>query len=257
MQRNLAKNLEQLGLTPKESLVYLALLENGKSSIAGISLKTGIKRPTCYLTIDELVKRGLVSSMPIGRKTLYSAEHPTQLVKNLENTLGLAKNIVSGLQDIMTKSTDRPMLRIFNGQKGIQQMFEKMLAVGKDFYYIASVEDMVASVGVEFLDDFIKRRIAKGITSNSIRMESTEIIKELYDNSPSNLRHVRYAPESFNTPYTILIFGDFVSFVSRQDASFGFIVESKDLAKTMKSMFDVVWSVSVEKDFYKAAVVKK
>lgn len=247
MEINLIKNLETTGLSQKESAVYLALLEIGQASIASLSLKTGIKRPTCYLIIDELVQKGLVTSVPVGRKTLYIAEHPTKLVKRAEQSLSMAKNIVSGLQEIMTKKSDRPKLRVFNGKSGVQSIYEEMLVVGQDLYYIASVKDLVASIGEEFLDDFIKRRINKGMKSFSIRMESTEIVRDNYGDQPENLRTVRYAPETFDTPYSIFIFGDNVAFISREVDSFGFLVESRDLSKTIKSLFDSIWSVSKEK----------
>lgn len=247
MEINLIKNLETTGLSQKESAVYLALLEIGQASIASLSLKTGIKRPTCYLIIDELVQKGLVTSVPVGRKTLYIAEHPTKLVKRAEQSLSMAKNIVSGLQEIMTKKSDRPKLRVFNGKSGVQSIYEEMLVVGQDLYYIASVKDLVASIGEEFLDDFIKRRINKGMKSFSIRMESTEIVRDNYGDQPENLRSVRYAPDSFDTPYSIFIFGDNVAFISREVDSFGFVVSSHDLSKTIKSMFDTIWSVSNEK----------
>ncbi len=247
MEINLIKNLETTGLSQKESAVYLALLEIGQASIASLSLKTGIKRPTCYLIIDELVQKGLVTNVPVGRKTLYIAEHPTKIVKRAEQSLSMAKNIVSGLQEIMTKKSDRPKLRVFNGKSGVQSIYEEMLVVGQDLYYIASVKDLVASIGEEFLDDFIKRRIGKRMKSFSIRMESTEIVRDNYGDQPENLRTVRYAPESFDTPYSIFIFGDNVAFISREVDSFGFVVSSHDLSKTIKSMFDTIWSVSKEK----------
>lgn len=247
MENNLIKNLETAGLSQKESSVYLALLEIGQASIASLSLKTSIKRPTCYLIIDELIQKGLVTSVPVGRKTLYIAEHPTKIVKRVEQSLSVAKNIVSGLQEIMTKRSDRPKLRVFNGKSGVQSIYEEMLVVGKDLYYIASVKDLVASIGEEFLDDFIKRRIDKGMKSFSIRMESTEIERTNYGDQPENLRTVRYAPETFDTPYSIFIFGNRVAFTSREIDSFGFLVESKDLSKTIKSMFDSIWSISKER----------
>lgn len=249
MDNNLTKNLENTGLTQKESAVYLALLEIGQTSIASLSLKTSIKRPTCYLIIDELIKKGLATSVPVGRKTLYVPGHPNKIVERAQESLSSAKNIVSGLQEIMTKRSDRPKLRVFQGKSGIQAIYEEILVVGKDLYYIASVKDLVESAGEEYLDSFIRRRIGKGMKSFSIRMESTEIVRDNYGDQPENLRIVRYAPETFDTPYSIFIFGDNVAFISREADSFGFLVESRDLSKTIKSMFDSIWSISKEKKF--------
>ncbi len=95
-ENNLTKNLETTGLTQKESAVYLALLETGQASIAGLAQKTGIKRPTCYLIIDELIKKGLATSVPVGRKTLYVPGHT--IVKfeiSLTDRAGHKSNVVT------------------------------------------------------------------------------------------------------------------------------------------------------------------
>lgn len=250
MNRNLAKNLEQLGLTEKESLVYLSLLEIGRGSVAGISLKTGIKRPTCYLIIDDLIKKNLVSKALVGKKALYSPEHPTKIVKDIENNLILAKNIISGLQEVMTKPSDRPALRMLHGLKGIQSFYNEMLEDKNNIYYIASIKDVVESVGKDFLDEWIKKRIATGIKTFSIRTKATDIQTELYKADDVNLRNVAYAEESFDPSFMIFIYGKKVAFVGKTAESIGFIVSSVNLSKTMKSMFDVVWSSSTEKEFY-------
>ena len=47
-------------------------------------------------------------------------------------------------------------------------------------------------------------------------------------------------------PYTIFIYGKKVAFISTKKELFGFIVESNDMAISMKVLFDVVWSISSE-----------
>ena len=73
MSPELVKSLEKLGLNEKESKVYIAALEMGKFSILALSEKTGIKRPTCYLVLYELIKKGLISTFPKAKKVLYVA----------------------------------------------------------------------------------------------------------------------------------------------------------------------------------------
>lgn len=60
----IADVLQKIGLQQKESAVYLALLELGTADVSGIAKKAGIKRPTCYLVLDDLKNRGLVSGKP-------------------------------------------------------------------------------------------------------------------------------------------------------------------------------------------------
>jgi len=248
MITDIAKSLGKLGLNDKESRVYVAALEMGKFSVLSLANKTGIKRPTCYLILDDLVKKGLISTFPKAKKVIYVAEHPNTLLKKSEESLRVAKHLMPELQSLMSMTSTRPELKVYSGQKGIQQIYEDVLDEGKDFHYIASVQDLVEAVGTEFLDDWINRRIARHMKSISIRLRETEMPNiPLYIGSPETLRTVRYAPTGFKTPYTIFIYGKKVAFVSTKKDLFGFIVESADLAISMKALFDVLWEISTEK----------
>lgn len=247
MDKYLQKSLEQLGLTDKEATVYVTALELGKFSVLALSRKTNIKRPTCYVILDELIKKGLISIFPQAKKVIYVAEHPNALLKRSADAYQAAKNLMPELQSLINSTSEKPELRVFSGQKGIQYIYELMLDEGNDLYYIASTEELVKSAGAEFIDDWIKRRIAKKLKTYRIGVREDEMFEvPLYIGSKENFRTVRYAPKGFVTPYTMYIFGKKVAFVSTKKDLFGFVVESADLAISMKAMFDVVWSISSE-----------
>ena len=54
------KILEEIGLSPAEVLVYIALLD-GLKSVQEVIKSTNEKRPTVYYSLNSLEKRGLVS----------------------------------------------------------------------------------------------------------------------------------------------------------------------------------------------------
>jgi sugar-specific transcriptional regulator TrmB len=188
MEQGLIKSLEKLGLPDKESRVYLAGLELGKFSVLALANKTGIKRPTCYLILDELVKKGLVTTFPKAKKVIYVAEHPNTLLKKSEDSLRVAKEIMPELQGLMDLTSEKPELKTYSGQKGIQQIYELMLDEKKDLYYITSVTELVKSAGKEFLDDWIKRRIALGVKTYRISVKEEEMLEiPLYVGGSENL----------------------------------------------------------------------
>ncbi len=246
MTIELVNSLEKLGLSEKESKIYTAGLGLGKFSVAAISEKTGIKRPTCYLVLEDLKQKGLITTFPKARKVIYVAEHPNNLLKNSADAYDLAKQLMPELQNIMGTGVEKPALKVYMGQKGIQNIFEDILSEGKDFYQIVSVSDLVAAVGKEFLDDWILKRVAKGMKSVAVRIKDGEMNFKLYENTLNTPRTIRYSPEGFKMPYTMFIYGKKVAFISKDRELFGFIVESTDMAASMKVLFDVVWGVSTE-----------
>lgn len=248
MNDDLTKSLEKLGLNDKESRIYVAALEMGRFSVLALATKTGIKRPTCYLILDELIKKGLITTFPKAKKVIYIAEHPNSLLKKTADSYQLAKELMPELQSLMGSVHEKPELKVYSGQAGIRQIYDIMLEDGFDMHYITSTAELVQAAGKEFLDSWIARRIAKGVKTYRISVREKETFDiPLYVGAPENLRAVRYAPQGFATPYTIFIFGKKVSFVSTKKDLFGFIVESADLAISMKALFDVVWGISSEK----------
>ena len=56
--------LSSIGLQQKEAKVYLALLELEQGTVSKIAKLSGLKRPTIYLILDDLIKNGYVTELP-------------------------------------------------------------------------------------------------------------------------------------------------------------------------------------------------
>ena len=94
------EQLKNIGLSDNEAKVYLAMLELGPSSVVDIARKAEINRPTAYVQIEFLKKRGLVSTQTKGKKQLYIAESPEHLGGLLDSQLheiSINKETLSGL----------------------------------------------------------------------------------------------------------------------------------------------------------------
>src|SRR3989344_8602544 len=80
----LEKYLQDLGLSDKEALIYLALLQVDGATALDLSKKTKINRSTVYVVIDALLKKGLVSETTVGKKTQFQAESPESIRTYIE-----------------------------------------------------------------------------------------------------------------------------------------------------------------------------
>ncbi len=81
------QRLLELGLSDKEAQVYLAMLSLGPSGILEISKAAGVTRTTTYAIVEDLQRRGLVSSVTKGKRIQYSATSPAALHRLLEKQL--------------------------------------------------------------------------------------------------------------------------------------------------------------------------
>ena len=59
-------------------------------------------------------------------------------------------------------------------------------------------------------------------------------------------RNIRVAPVGITTSVGYWVYGDRVSFISSKKESFGFIVESAELADMLRQQFEVFWDISKE-----------
>jgi sugar-specific transcriptional regulator TrmB len=242
------KQLELLGLNDKEAKLYMAGLELGSFSVMEVSAKSGLKRPTCYVILEGLIRRGLISMILSGKKKLYKIESPTTFIRQAKNNLKYAEQIVPSLLSVASEDKEKPKMKYYFGQKGIQNMYDELLITrSKMMYYVGSNESRIGAVGEDFLKNWVKRRFAKRIKVKTIRMRESQPQDHLLSDSEDLLREIRYAPKGTFIPDTLCVIGDKVAIIFTQKGNFGFIIESPEFSQTVLGLFKIVWSVSTEK----------
>ncbi len=112
-------SLGHIGLTDKESKVYLALLKFGEASVGDIAEEAGIKRPTTYLILDELRKKGLVMKIPHAKKSIYQAKTPDELYEQTLSNINQFEKILPKLRSINPSKKNIKTL-YFEGAGGIK-----------------------------------------------------------------------------------------------------------------------------------------
>lgn len=244
--------LQQLGLSEKEAKVYLASLELGSSAVQEIARKAGVNRPTTYVQIESLMKRGLMSSVTRGKKRYFGAESPEQLIRLLETKEKEIKNKKEGfkkflpeLKTIFDLSEEKPKVRFFEGREGFKSMQRDVLLTETDTLeefiplddaykvFPPSPEDHRSKVDKKFKD--IKRRIIytskKGDILPSGGNEEVSFI----------------SPEEFPFNTEIVIYGPKVALLSYKGKLIGVIIENKEIANSLKSIFNLAWKATSKK----------
>ena len=239
------QQLELIGLSQKEARLYMAALPLGPFTVADISKKSGIKRPTCYIVLDELIRRGLVSVTPRAKKRLYKIESPEALIRQAKQTLNYAEKLVPSLRSMLKQGEEIPTMKFYYGQKGIQNIYEESLRPGnKIIHYIGSSGPQIEMAGEEFMRHFVEERVRRGIKSMSIRMRRTEVEADIFIGQKELLREIRYAPDDIFIPDTVYMFSNKIAFISTTKGNFGFMIESPELYQTILGLFQALWRIS-------------
>jgi sugar-specific transcriptional regulator TrmB len=75
------RTIESLGLTEKESKIYLTSLRIGPASMQVLARKANIDRGTAYHVAMTLTEKGLFENVSEGKRPAYRASHPEKLEK--------------------------------------------------------------------------------------------------------------------------------------------------------------------------------
>lgn len=239
------KALLAVGLTDKQAEVYLSCITHGAAKVPEIARRTELKRTTVYGIVDELVAMSLLLENYKGKTKEYTAQNPEELIHIMEEKSQLVAAQVSGLSDLFFTQHSNPKITSFAGREGLRKIYEDALKCkAKEIRQVVNVKDHVTVVGDAFIKDYIKRRVANGITAYDLHPKSGSIYTETRGTKNKDLkRKVRYLPPQIFHAAMIMIYDHKVAMISTKDENFGFLIESKEFANTIAAYFDFMWSI--------------
>lgn len=253
------QELTSLGLKDKEAAVYLSCLELGPSPVQPIAKKAKVVRATTYVILEALMNMGLVTKYKEGKKTLFSAEAPHQLLRLLERQQEAIQEkhrdlemILPELQMLTKVTGDKPSVRYFEGKEGIRAIRQEMLMYcrpGDTFYNFTPADHLIA-VFPDDEDTHSPQRVARQIFSKTLfTTHSEKVKKEWISSSNRILGERRYiSPDRFPVPAGMTIYKDRIGIGSYTGKLFGVVIESEQMADMMRSLFNLAWQAAEKLD---------
>ena len=237
---------KSLGLTEKEALVYMGLLELRKATMMEVAKKSGVNRATSYVAVESLIEKGLASSFEKEKKRYFMAENPERLRslfaiqhKELEEKEKHFEAFLPKLKEFAPSNDERPRVRFYEGKKGLEAIQEDIMKTD------TSQVDEIASFDEAFeifppSDSDHRRRFRKKFTKN--RLIYT------YSKGPvpaqKNIEMKWFPEDKFSFKSELVLCGDSKVILNSTPAHgklFGVIIESKELCDSFRSLFDFVW----------------
>lgn len=241
--------LSKLGFSDKESKVYLASLELGPAAVQNIAQKSGVKRATTYVMIESLMDRGLMSSFNKGKKTYFTAESPERLMGLLaseksavEAKQSILKNLLPDLLAFSVSLGEKPKIAFFEGIEGLRSIHADILETNdKTLENIFSLDDVrKVQSSDDDVESFRNVLMKKGV---SVRILYSSAQDELM--LPRSLKSKwfvkRIVAEKLPLHGEITLYGNKVAAFSYRGKIFGTIIESKEIAQTIRVLFDLAW----------------
>ncbi len=243
MANMITEKLRKLGLSEKETKLYMALFEIGSGVVTSIAKRAGINRSTAYVLLESLSRRGLVSvSERSGVQTFSPA--PGKLVeiaeaqlKDAAELLKTGKELVSDFEKVplSQKAEGKIRVNVFNGIEGA-----KLVRKG-----IESTKEIVRAYVTEF-DSTEKNNVKSQI----IVPDTAEIREKLRHSNTMHGQELFLVPE-IESSHNLSVYGNKVVFLSPTENA-SFIIESSQFAKAISMIYDLAlgkarrWNVKPE-----------
>ena len=241
----------KLGLSPKAAKAYLACMQTGPATMTQIAKTAGLKRPSTYLAIDELLMRGFVSVSKKGRRTFYVAEHPRRFLQILRTREREMERMLPELEALYYGDKEKPRVRMYEGKEAMLRMYEETFQAlserHSELLFFTAIGDLQRHFP-EALELYYK-----------LISEGTYRIRELLyhdERDEEYLRRVRKLcgpahrirlldsekSRFFNTDN--IIFEDTVMMFSLKKAIYVVVIEDAQIADTMRALFNAAWDTA-------------
>ena len=252
------KKLEKTGLTDKEALVYLALLELGGAFPSAIARYTGLKRSTVYNILVTLSIRGMINEIERSSKLFYQIQKPERFVKyseslvhRAEDSLEVAKTLLPEIESLHGLLGDKPKITYYEGIEGITEIYADHISSKKPYEMLAwaNVSELWESLPKDFFDSYVKAKASIGITTRGI-VPDTDAGQRFNSVRYKGISKaawpvMRFAPQAtFPMLGEITIYGkNKVSIVNfSKTHAIGTIIEDEKIHKMMSTIFNLSWS---------------
>lgn len=240
----IADLLVNLGLSPVESKIYLAALELGKSLPKHLAEKANVKRPTLYEVLPRLLEQGLLSETMVGKRRYLLAEDPQTFLDKKQSDLAQIEQLVPQLRLLLSTASSKPKIIIYEGVEGLKKIYLDNLREKQPTIEVVGIEKIQPDVEKYIKGYYIPNRIKKRITLKMLISGSPKSGIWNFKSDPYELREVKtISKDLFPIPMDCNVYGDTVSLaVYRSDSEpIGVIIRSKEIATTMRSLFNFIW----------------
>jgi sugar-specific transcriptional regulator TrmB len=259
MNEELTILLGSLNCSVSEAQTFLAIFDEPDGvTIVTLANKTNIARPTLYGYVNSLIAKGLIKKGLDDEGSRYHAESletVSSIFQEKERSLAYARKCALLALESRKKACDagashRPKLFFFNQNSASEEVLRDILrSREKEVFWFWPIKDMLSVVSPEIMNYFHEERIKRGIYLHSL-WPSEQVVDlrkfpQIGENNPeAMLREIRVLPKSMKTMLGYGIYGNRVGFIASKRESYGFILDSSDLSKTMKNQFLYWWERS-------------
>lgn len=242
--------LADLGLAPKEAETYIAMLELGPASVQDIAKKAGINRTTTYVMLEGLKRHGLVSTFEKGKKTLFSAENPEQLVEILTRQSQVINAKKSKLEEslprllaIFNSTGDKPRVRFLEGEEPVREIIQKLGNVDSEVWEMFAVDEHLLEAIKKFQTNEFRANPPRRLKTRALVTIKPGHMLPYVNPKTTDIRVLDWNLHQFTGD--LAIHDDHAYLFVYRGRFAAIAIQSKEIVEILRAMFEMAWSCAV------------
>ena len=242
--------LADLGLAAKEADTYLAMLELGPASVQDIAKKAGINRTTTYVMIEGLKKHGLVSTFERGKKTVFSAENPEQLLDILtkeSNVINAKKSKLEAslprLLAIFNTIEDKPKVRFLEGEAPMREIMNDIGMSREEVWEMYAVDEHLIEVIKKLQTHDQRMEVGRRVRGRSLITIKPGFTLPYFDTRNTEIRALDWDKHPFTGD--ISLFRDRLYIFVYKGRMGAIAIQSKEIVEIVRALFEMAWSCAL------------
>jgi len=232
--------LKTIGFNEKESIIYLALLDNWTLSIADIVEYTKLHRIEVYRLLPKLIEDWFILVSLKWKRKYYSPVNPNKIEEIYLENLERNKQSISELQDKFLSIDKKPKVTYLNWNKGITYVFSDIVNSLKkwDIYYRITSETDTETINKLLPKNYREIRDKKQLERYVIMSEKAAKIKN--SRLERDLAIIPEKYDEFRDNIFMTIYGSKVAYIDFT-TKISIIIENKQIAKFQEKAFKLMF----------------
>ncbi|MBM3234149.1 hypothetical protein FJZ19_03570 [Candidatus Pacearchaeota archaeon] len=241
------KELEDLGLTRNEVIIYLFLLKKGETTTGPIIKETKIANSRVYETLNSLISKGLVLYNIQKDGKHFSASEPKMLLEKQNEKERKIQKLIPELEEIRNKKQETTETAVYEGYEGFKTAFKKIIEdchKNETIFILGFSEQQYKTESLRlFLSNInLKSQKKKQKLKILLNQETRETLGK--DREKEKYTEVRYMPKRYISPAAMDIFQDYVYIFLWEEKPFVFMIKNKKIAESFKTYFHFLWKLA-------------
>jgi len=250
--QRISQLLKQFRCNEREAKIYLHCLRNGPATVQEIAKQMKQNRVTVHSAATQMIEKGILYESRKGKRRLVGAESPEifhALVQKKENELNLLKTnldyVIEKLSNVEQTDPSVPTVKFYEGVEGFKKMLEESLEAKRRIYVFTYVDLFSKLLDPEYLEDYFRRRAAKGISTQLI-FPPCPFAERVNKKAEEYKIEIRTLPKEWKWKAGFFLWDDMVALKSFTEGKITCtMVRNKDISYFLKEVvFRMCWEMA-------------